>query len=206
MKIKTYLHWISSHSKVHGNEKVDELAKEAANGLSSARFDLPHLLRTPLPSSASAVKQGYHERIKKKWAASWEGSDRRRRIALIDDTCDFPFTSFRKRTYALSRSQARLMVQLRCGHIPLNGYLFRIGKSETEYCQECMDPENGTLCRETVNHFLFECASFDEDREELIKKINRSHLNLRDIMSKTNRMSALASYINKTGRFLNQQQ
>ena len=198
------LHWISSHSKVRGNEKVDELAKEAASGLSSARIDLPHLLRTSLPSSASAVKQRYHERMKKKWAVSWEGSDRRRRIGLIDD--NFPFNSFRTRTYALSRSQASLMIQIRCGHIPLNGYLFRIGKSETEYCQGCMDPENGTLCRETVNHFLFECASFDEDREELAKKINRSHLNLRDIMSKTNRMSALATYINKTGRFKNQQQ
>ena len=32
------------------------------------------------------------------------------------------------------------------------------------------------------------------------------YLGLRDIMSKTNRMSALATYVNKTGRFKNQQQ
>ena len=54
------IHWISSHSKVKGNEKVDELAKEAANGKSSARINLPHILRSTLPASASATKQEFH--------------------------------------------------------------------------------------------------------------------------------------------------
>jgi hypothetical protein len=49
----------------------------------------------------------------------WEKSDRSRWFAAFDE--DFPLTSFRKRTYHLSRSQASLMTQIRSGHIPLNG-------------------------------------------------------------------------------------
>ena len=56
--------WISGHSKVKGNEDVDKLAKDAADGRSSRREDLPHLLRTSLPRSASASKQEYNAKIK----------------------------------------------------------------------------------------------------------------------------------------------
>src|SRR6202040_2743169 len=88
------IHWISSHSKVRGNEKVDELAKEAASGLSSARLGFPHILRTQLPSSASATKQAYHSTLKKKWEDVWKASDRKGRLDPIDD--NFPFVSYRK--------------------------------------------------------------------------------------------------------------
>jgi ribonuclease HI len=192
------LSWISSHSKVHGNEKVDELAKSAANGVSSSRASLPHLLRHPLPISVSATKQEYHETLKGKWEKKWEDSDRSRRLAPIDD--NFPFNSYRKRTYALTRHQASLMTQLRSGHIPLNGYLHKIGKSETEICQNCLDDNNDVRRKETVSHYIFECEAFREDRKQLIKKITRRRFNLKDIMADTDRMRALATFINKTER------
>jgi ribonuclease HI len=192
------IRWISSHSKVRGNEKVDELAKDAADGRSSARLNLPHLLRSPIPTSASATKQAYHRTLKAKWEVIWEKSDRSRRFAVFDE--DFPFTSFRKRTYHLSRSQASLMIQIRSGHIPLNVYLFKINKSDTEFCQACEEGDANLQCRETVKHFLFECPSFSQEREELVDKITRSHLNLKDIMLSTDHMRALATFVNRTGR------
>jgi hypothetical protein len=124
------IYWISSHSKVKGNEKVDELAKEAAEGRASSRLTLPQILRNPLPDSASALMQKYVRKLKGKWEMEWEDSDRSHRMAQIDD--NFPFHNFRKRTYTLNRHQASLMIQLRSGHIPLNRYLFKIGKMETE--------------------------------------------------------------------------
>jgi hypothetical protein len=193
------VHWISSHSKVRGNEKVDELAKEAANGRASTRINLPHILRNRLPTSASATKQAFHSVMKNKWDIIWDESDRRRRISAIND--NFPFTSFRKRTYLLSRNQASLMTQIRCGHVPLNGYLFRINRSETDLCQSCLESEDNLHNIETVKHFLFECPSLSQEREELVTEIGRTHLNLRDIMSKTDNMFALANFINQTGRF-----
>ena len=80
------IRWISSHSKVRGNEKADELAKEAANGWSDSRVNLPPMLRNPLPTSASMTKQVYHNGLKEKWVALWEASDRSQRLLLAEDT------------------------------------------------------------------------------------------------------------------------
>jgi hypothetical protein len=70
---------------------VDELAKEAANGVSSKRLSLPHFLRTSLPASASATKQAYQGKLKRRWEYTWEesDSDRSRRLEEIDNS--FPF-------------------------------------------------------------------------------------------------------------------
>jgi ribonuclease HI len=197
------IHWISSHSKVRGNEKVDELAKEAANGTSSEGNRLPQILRDRLPASASAAKQAFHGKLKAKWEDSWVESERGIRFATIDD--DFPFNSFRKRAHSLNRSQASLMTQIRSGHFPLNSYLFKINKVESDLCQACLEGEDNRQCRETVKHFLFECNAYTAEREDLIVKIPRRHLNLKDIMSRTDRMVALAHFINRTGRLKKEQ-
>ena len=196
------IRWISSHSKVKGNEKVDKLAKEAALGKSSPRNKLPHQLRDPLPASASAAKQQFHEVLKEKWKEEWNNSDRGRKLAIIDE--DFPFNAFRNRTNQLTRHQASLMIQIRCGHLPLNAYLARIGKTDTEYCQGCMENEGRLQCRETVKHYIFECTTYAQEREELIENLKLSYFNLRNIMADADRMRHLATYINKTGRLKQQ--
>ena len=71
------IRWISSHSKVKGNEDVDRAAKEAAAGRSSPIANLPHLLRNPLPVSASALKQEYNANLRWKWKDLWDASPRR---------------------------------------------------------------------------------------------------------------------------------
>ena len=162
------IHWISNHSKVKGNEKADELAKEAANGLSSARANLPNILRTPLPDGASATKQNYHGKLKERWEKTWETSRRSQRLNLIDD--NFPFNSFRKRTYMLTRNQASLMTQIRSGHFPLNSYLFKIDRSDTDRCQSCRVEGSAIQHKETVKHYIFECTAYRRERAELISK------------------------------------
>jgi hypothetical protein len=197
------IHWISSHSKVKGNKKVDDLAKEAANGHSSAGIRLPPFLRRPLPVSTSALKQEHHEKLKARWEKRWTESERGRRMELIDE--DFPFNKFHKRTHPLSRSQSSLMSQIRCGHIPLNAYLARIGKADSEYCQACIENADGLQCRETARHVIFECGSYTQEREALKRKIGR-HFNLRNIMANTDHMKALAAFIGKTGRLKKKEQ
>lgn len=63
----------------------------------------------------------------------------------------------RKLYDALTKDQARILVQLRTGMIRLNKYLFRISAAETEEC-ECSEEA------ETREHFLFRCKRWDRQR------------------------------------------
>jgi hypothetical protein len=69
-----------------------------------------------------------------------------------------------KHTYLLynsfKRVGASILAQLRTGMIRLNGYLHRIGASETDQCP-CGQ------ARETVEHFLFRCSHWDQYRERM---------------------------------------
>ena len=193
------IRWISSHSKVKGNEDVDKAAKNAAAGHSSPMAILPHLLRNPLPVSASALKQEYNSKLRQKWKEIWEASPRRPRIAQLGE--EFPFSAFLLRLSLLTRKQSSLILQIRCGHFPLNAYLHKINKSDTNTCPACLNEQEGRSSVETISHFIFDCEAHVEAREELIDKIGMIHLNLLDIMADTERMKALTTFINRSGRF-----
>jgi hypothetical protein len=196
---KITFRWISSHSEVKGNEEADTLAKAAAQGRSSRKEELPHLLRAPLPVSISAAKQKFQATLNKRWAKIWSESPRQERFARLDP--DFPFNTFRKRLFKLSRNQSSLIMQMRTGHIPLNFYLRRIGKTDSDKCPKCNNIPGVLQATETISHFLFECQAFDEERRDLTAKVGRSSLSLKKIMTNTDKMKDLVTYINRTGRF-----
>ena len=193
--------WISSHSKVKGNEDVDKLAKDEAAGRSSTLASLPHIFRSPLPTSASAMKQAFNGSLKSKWATRWNTSPRKPRITQFGGS--FPYSAFLKRVYSLTRKQSSLILQIRCGHFPLNAYLYRISKSDTNKCQACVNDQEDIPPVETINHYIFDCPSHTDARNELIDDIGREEFHLSNIMLKANRMIALINFINRTGRFRN---
>ena len=127
-------------------------------------FDLfPHLLRSPLPISSSVSKQEYNIKINRMWAKIWEGSPRKDRFTQTDP--DFPFISFQKRLFKLNRKQTSIIMQLQTKNIPLNFYLKRIGKIDSDKCLKCNgDPENIQVT-ETINHYLFKCQAYEEARQ-----------------------------------------
>jgi hypothetical protein len=61
---------------------------------------------------------------------------------------------------ALKRRESDVLVQLRTGMARVNRYLHRIGAVETDTC-DCGQEE------ETVDHFLFRCPRWDEQREHM---------------------------------------
>ena len=193
------IRWISGHSKVKGNEAVDKMAKDAAEGRSSARIKLPHILRNSLPTSASALKQAYVATLKDKWATLWGASPRKARLTQFGEA--FPFNAFSKRLDSLTRKQSSIILQLRCGHIPLNVYLHRINRADSDRCLACYDEEEQVSHPETINHFIFVCSAYSEARNELIDKISLNQFHLSNMMKDTNRLKALTTYINRTGRF-----
>ena len=175
--------------------------KDAAEGRSSASDNLPHLLRRSLPISASALKQEYNTRIKAKWLDMWNTSPRKPRLDQLGGT--FPFSAFLKKLNLLTRKQSSIILQIRCGHFPLNAYLYKINKAESNRCQACIEHHEGGSPPESINHFLFDCPAHHEAREILVNKIGRNYFHLAEIMADTDRMKALVTFINRTGRLRN---
>ena len=129
----------------------------------------------------------------------WSHSPRKDRFVLTDP--DFPFNKFRTRLFKLARNQASLIMQIRTGHIPLNFYLRRIGKIDSDKCLKCDGHPDNTQPKESINHFIFECQEYHEARQSLVAKVGRSRFTMSKIMKNSDHMKALVTYINRTKRF-----
>ncbi|KLO14092.1 hypothetical protein SCHPADRAFT_889563 [Schizopora paradoxa] len=145
----------------------DVQAKIAARGRSSDIKRLPKVFQKPLPHSAAARKQAYRKLADKTAASIWSSSPRYNRLAMRDLRMQRPVRFFHKATAKFTRRQHNIMVQLRTGHIGLNGHLFRIGKSLTPDCPHC---EGVT---ETVAHFLMACPRYERERAGLQRRARR---------------------------------
>lgn len=69
------------------------------------------------------------------------------------------------------RENASILAQRRTGHARLNGFLHRIGQSESNQCACGIE-------RETVQHFLLQCAQWSEQRRTLIGAAGSNYDNL----------------------------
>ncbi|PPQ73739.1 hypothetical protein CVT24_006959, partial [Panaeolus cyanescens] len=161
---KVDIKWISAHSEVPRNEKIDYEAKQASLGLSSAKQLLPRLLRTDLPLSVSALRQDLKTEIKEKSDAAIRLSPRWERFAPLEE--DYNFTNFRKVADSVDRFKASLLVKMRTGHIPLNSYLHKRKLHPSGICASCNDG-----ARETLHHYVLECSSHATQRLTLREKI-----------------------------------
>ena len=186
------------YSNVRGNEQADKLAKEAAEKRASQRADLPVRLQKKLPAGTSACKRDYLEELKRRWVTEWQDSPRKRKLDLIDPL--FPFNSFRKRLEKMSRGHTSLLVQVRCGHFPVNLYLHRIGKSDTKHCRACEEGPEGELVVETVDHFIYDCEEYTEQRRRLARDVGRTNMTTCDLMSEEKKMKALTVFITSSKR------
>ena len=146
--------WTAGHVGIEGNEDVDKEATKAAEGEASEKKDLPPLLRKKTKLSKSALKQHRSSQLKARWSQEWKASPRYHKFNTIDPT--FPLSQFFKliSNVDLSRSDTSQVCQLRTGHVPLNSYLERIGRSNDASCPAC-----GHF-REDTRHFLLDCPAY----------------------------------------------
>ena len=112
----------------------------------------------------------------------------------------YPFTDFHREKSKLSRHQASTVVQVRCGHFPLNSFLFRIKKSDTDKCKACPHAPGEEAPAETIKHFLFECRAYAEQRKRLEKVVGQGNLTAQGVMKDVKCMKALVTYIKNTKR------
>ena len=146
---KLTFRWTAGHVGIPGNEEVDKAAKEAADGSSSDKKDLPPYLRKKIKHSLTATRQAHKEKLKTQWSDSWTKSPRFRRLRFQDLATP---SSQKYLSYIsikdISRKTASRIFQLRVGHAPLNLYLHRFKRVDNPRCPACGHP------KETPEHFL----------------------------------------------------
>lgn len=172
-------HWTPGHSGIAGNEMGDEEAKRAAAGDSSAKKDLRKTFQKKLPHSVSARKQAYRRHSEELAAQIWTASPRIDRLAMRDVRMHGPLRFFHKHTIKLNltRRQHSMFVQLRTGHIGLNGHLFKIGKAMDAECSHCA----GEV--ETVAHFLMRCPAYERERRLYLHRRGRRPESIAELLT-----------------------
>jgi ribonuclease HI len=186
--------WTPGHKDIHGNERADEEAKEAAHGNTSNKAELPiYLRKKPLPHNKSAIAQAFDKKIKITWRQECESLHRFGRILAIDDS--LPSNSFLKYTKGCNQAQTSMLMQMRTARTGLNQHLFQLHQADEPYCPHCPQEE------ETVRHFLIDCGYYTKIRQPVRLALQREWRKLESWLSDKKRRQAVLNYIAKTKRF-----
>ena len=177
-------------------EDADKATKEAADGVSSDKKDLPPCLRKEIRHSLSVVRQAKNKELKNRWTATWAKSPRCIRLRfkdiLIPHSQKFlKYISNGK----ISRKAASTIFQLRVGHAPLNDYLYRFKKADSPQCPACGHP------KETPEHYLLQCPSYDYERWPILNLLGGRLPQLMKLLSSPKMLLPLANYMEATERF-----
>jgi ribonuclease HI len=178
-----YIEWVPGHESVQGNELADQAAKTAT---------APNATR-PIIRMKSAQNRSIKAMMKSNWETEWKtGRENARRLRKMSQ---YPGTTTGLKLYGvLQRKHVVLISRLRTGHCQLNKYLHRFNIIETPEC-EC------GAAKETVDHFLLRCELYDEERDELRRRVGSHGMNTSALLGDSEIIKETIEYIEKTGRF-----
>lgn len=190
--LKLTLRWTPGHEGIEGKERADEEAKLAAKGQTGPAAELTRELKRKLQASAFSLRRNFKAHLKTLATARWKASERGKRMADITEAL------LSSRTLSSPpprpRRHAGIVMQLRTGHIPLQGYLARIGKVLLGPCPTCGEAP------ETVYHFLVECDTYSLHRAVHFAPLGRSDRTLKRLLTSDRALRPLLQFVNATGR------
>ncbi|KAK7012463.1 hypothetical protein R3P38DRAFT_3588267 [Favolaschia claudopus] len=189
--LKVRLRWVPAHVGIAGNELVDSLAKEAAQGVSTALRTRIRLFESPLPVSRAAAVAAGARLFALRWVEEWRSSPRYMRIATFESPV--PSSATPRMYRNLNRSQCSVLTQLRTGHIGLNAYLFRFHLAPSPLCPHCNMPES-------VPHLLLACPAYRTQRLRLFTRLGTARVSLRRLLSSKHDPSPVLAFVRDTRR------
>ena len=189
--------WSAGHVGIQGNEDADKAAKEAAEGESSDKKDLPPCLKKEIGYSLTALRQSRNEKLKIRWTNLWAKSPRFKRLRFNDLLTPHSQKYLKYISNGkISRKAASAIFQLRVGHAPLNEYLHRFKKVDSPRCPACGHP------KETAEHFLIQCPSYAHERWPILNQSRGRIPQMIKLLSSPKLLGPLANFIEATERFI----
>ena len=92
------------------------------------------------------------------------------------------------------RWDASILMQLRCGHITLNMFLWKIRACDSALCAHCMSPES-------VAHFLLHCRRYMSQRRKMHYKVGVATMSVPRLLSDAEVIPHTLRYITEMPRF-----
>ena len=162
-KSHLHLHWVPAHIGIPGNELADLAAKEATGWRQNGERQAPAPTPPDLYLLASAVKADIRREKQGRWAREW--NEENVRAAETRRLAPMPTKKTLANYSKTNRAESSALIQLRTGHIGLNGFLNRINAADTEECSCRGQP------RQTPRHIVTICPRFAELRETMLKGV-----------------------------------
>jgi len=172
--------WCPGHADILGNERADELAKEAN--------DLP--LSAPISTTRANAVRRSKMASQKAWVKQWKSTPKRGAFAISN--CIGPTLKPTKRFLNTPRETFGRLIQCRTGHAYTGEYRRRFHPDKDENCA-C---GKGYQTRE---HILRDCEYHNKHRIHLLR-VSRD-IFLPTILGTVEGITALTTYLEQSGAF-----
>ena len=150
------IHWIPGHKAFEGNERADRLAKEAAKEMEGKKEEFYEGV-----DEKKEIIQIMRSTINDKWQRLMDNSGLTDKVQVIVPKAGKAFV-----VKSEERKVTRVMNQLISGNSNLNYMISKIDNTKSELCYTCK-------VKETINHYIYDCDAYDENRKMLEKDIER---------------------------------
>lgn len=163
--------WTPAHVGIGGNERADELAKDAAISATETPYATEWHSRVP----------PLKKKILLLWQQRWTAGELGRFCHSIIPRVGLQIWS-KKLDEATERAEIRTAFRIISNHYTLNNHLNRFSITDTALCT--------CGAYQTVDHILFDCADTSRDRQTLLNTLQslgyRRPLETRHILATTN--------------------
>ena len=150
------INWIPGHKDFEGNERADRLAKEAAKEMVGKKEVFYEGV-----AEKKEIIQIMRSTINDKWQRLMDNSELTDKVQEIIPKAGKAFV-----VKSEERKLTRVMNQLISGNSNLNYMISKIDNTKSELCDTCK-------VKEIINHYIFDCDTYDEDRNMLEKNIEK---------------------------------
>ena len=147
----------------------------------------------PTIKMKSAQNRSIQSMTNSQWETEWKtGKENAKRLWAMSQ---YPGTTTGPKLYGeLQRKHVVWITRLRTGHCHLNEYLHHFTIIKTPKC-ECGAE------KETVDHYLLNCKLYDEERDEMRRKVGVQGMWSSMLLGNTQLIKKTVDYIEKTDRF-----